>query len=866
MAPREVAWPTLLPGALKDLNDAVRRLYMDADRPSLREIATAVETIADESPKSAPATTSRTTVHECLTTAELPPRLVLISVVTALAWMAHTDPEQREVRLSEIVRLWQNAARAPLRGRRVASFSGVELGLHRPIEPEHADADVAADGIPSYVPRAHDAELRARIRAAAHAAQPILIIIRGQPATGKTRSAYEAVRQELPEWRLLRPSTAQSLMDTWNHGQVSEHTLVWLNDLHVHLQDPQGQRAAALLFEALGHQGGPAIFLGTLWPDTWNALTAPEPDRAEAPDRAYHSRRLLTVSDPVEVPDSFNPAEREVAVSMAAQDPWWSTVFSQVPVADQLAQHIAGAPAALDRFLHPPSPYCRAVLAAAADAARLGVRGLLTRNFLKAASTGYLHGREAVDPPKRWFTEALRDACQLLNGAASALEPHRVRPGVGKADGYRLTDYLYVRARDLRTREAIPGSWWEAAIRHLARADDCLDVARGAHARGLLGIEAALLTPSPSSGWSTTEVDNALHQLAWRLREAGRTAEALPFYLGRLDEANDHSMMDIGTCYAELGDVDQAVHWYVRASERGYDRPFYAAFHTLREAERLEDAEKLLRSAPERGFWIPSRFLANLCEQTGRLDEAEEILRAGSVAGERRVMPELVDFVIRHNRQAATIPWLSSHAGPGAEWARTALKWIDGESTVSIPPTHHGGTEPWAMCLDLRPGLTNRLLTYVRGRAQEVRTRIRELEGAGHNEAAEQLLIEESRQGRYFPGLLLPFYARQGRWGEVQTAWEDLPVSSHRSTLLPLLTQLLLASNRTAQAELLAREVWAEGMSDAEDVLLHLLQEDGRKAEADQIKRYGVEPGTTAWPNATAETWVAPWQVEPGCA
>lgn len=75
-------------------------------------------------------------------------------------------------------------------GHAVNIWSPLELEVHRPIIMQGAPT-----GIPEYIERAHDRQIRDSLAGET----PRLIVIVGGSSTGKTRAAYEAVRRLPPE-------------------------------------------------------------------------------------------------------------------------------------------------------------------------------------------------------------------------------------------------------------------------------------------------------------------------------------------------------------------------------------------------------------------------------------------------------------------------------------------------------------------------------------------------------------------------------------------------------------------------------------------------------------------------------------------
>jgi hypothetical protein len=76
--------------------------------------------------------------------------------------------------------------------RPVGQWDPVELGVHRVI---------GGGLLPPYVRRRHDQVLRTILDPGVAANR--LVVVRGGSSTGKSRAAYEAVLDRLPDWRLI---------------------------------------------------------------------------------------------------------------------------------------------------------------------------------------------------------------------------------------------------------------------------------------------------------------------------------------------------------------------------------------------------------------------------------------------------------------------------------------------------------------------------------------------------------------------------------------------------------------------------------------------------------------------------------------
>ena len=313
---------------------------------------------------------------------------------------------------------------------------------------------------------------------------------------------------------------------------------------------------------------GPIVVLDTLWRDRYLTLTtAPHPaDPQEKVDRDRwrDAREALALADePVDVADQFSPTERNRAAVPAATD---------LRLADALAdtqfgvtQVLAGAPELLAHW-HRADPYAHAVITAAIDATRSGIRAPLTISLLEEAATGYLTDRQRAEASTGWFHAALDYSTKHGKGTTAPLLPH---PGatLGEINGYTVSDYLNQYASRERRSARVPASTWDAAIGNISDPADAARLAASANNR-----------------------------LLYRY--------ATPLYRLAADVGDQHAALGLADLLARRGDLDEL---RTRA-DAGDD---YAAMLLVR----------LLRTRADNGDGHAAGQLADLLAEHGDLDE-----------------------------------------------------------------------------------------------------------------------------------------------------------------------------------------------------------------------------------------------------
>jgi hypothetical protein len=263
--------------------------------------------------------------------------------------------------------------------------------------------------LPEYVPRDVDVAkhgVRAKITAAAKRGGFALLV--GGSSVGKTRCAVEAVRALLPEWWLVHPAGPAEVAAL--AAAPSPRTVVWLDELQRYLDGEHGLNGGVV--RALLNPPHPAVIIGTLWPDLYNAYAAP-PTPGGA-DPFARERQVLDLADVIRIDPELSPAEQDRARAAASRDPRLQIALTTAGYG--LTQTLAAAPQLVARWqdAQTASPYAWAVLTAALDTARLGARAPLTADLLRAAASGYCTGQQQAEAPDNWFEQAMTYATGKL--------------------------------------------------------------------------------------------------------------------------------------------------------------------------------------------------------------------------------------------------------------------------------------------------------------------------------------------------------------------------------------------------------------------------------------------------------------------
>lgn len=342
----------------------------------------------------------------------------------------------------------------------VSAWDPIRLGVH-PTASERPDMP----RLPPYIWRRHDRDLHALLRKSANRSTAVLLV--GKPATGKTRSLYEAALTCIPDRPLFFPLTSRELVDARSSGVIRPGTVVWLDDLRTYFDGPAGAQAAAAL-RSLLRSDYLITVLGTIQSGYWAALITPPEQRASDP--WAHARDVLMTADVFQVAEILDAEERAAASVLGTNAP--SLAAADKAARDgRLIPVLTAAPALIARYEHAPDPYGAAILTAAMDAYRLGHLTPLSRGFLQEAAPAYLTDAQRA-APSGWFDSGLQYATTPVLGGLCALSAVRTGPGVGPSDGYVLQDFLADYGKAMRAELAVPVPVWDALLTHTTNTDD----------------------------------------------------------------------------------------------------------------------------------------------------------------------------------------------------------------------------------------------------------------------------------------------------------------------------------------------------------------------------------------------------------
>jgi tetratricopeptide (TPR) repeat protein len=514
----------------------------------------------------------------------------------------------------------------------VEDFSPGAAGIHRAVR--HASS-ASPPGLPSYVPREHDAELRERL-AAAVADGGGVVLVTGTSCAGKTRSAWEAIRTSAFDgWQVVRPRSTEQLRTLADSGALRGRTVVWLDELQRYLAERRHHELADEDLLLLWSRHTPVVVIGTLWPDIYDEILTG--DGGGSGERDGTARSVLKLAgEPVRVPDRLGDAELGRARRLAAGDPYLAEALADED--HGMTQVLAGAPWLVQRWAQPRFAHTRCLLAAAAAVRRLDVHVPLSATVLREAARGYFPDRRPA--PRDWFRQALAEAEQPIRDAVSALVPERGPDDDEQAVGYTLADYLTQHLANGAGVEPIPAEVWRALSTHLTDPDELFGLARKASSRTLYSFAERLYRKALAAG----------HERAsWEL--TGLLADRLCFdeaieEARRADDASRHTLVSL---LREAGRVDEL---RVLAESDVFARG--QLDWALAEHGSVADLMSLARDPEKREVHMTA---------VGRLAERREIdsLRLLAAAGDSWALCRAADVLMADSRFADAIELLREH-------------------------------------------------------------------------------------------------------------------------------------------------------------------------------------------------------------
>lgn len=511
----------------------------------------------------------------------------------------------------------------------------IDLGVHR-------SAIKSGNAVPSYVQRDVDGTIKARLSECIANGGMLLIV--GDSATGKTRSAYEALVDVAPNHKVLMPPDRHEARAYIAAGlQSRQPCVVWLDDLERYI-GPNGVTSQVVAFLS----GSNVTVVATMRSEHFRSLAWPSRDRMQNEgqhpslrDHAYdNASQFLQQQDPILIPRLWSDEEIDRA-----------EISTDTRIGDALkhhrtygvAEYLAAGPQLFGLWKMANgvegNPRGAAVIAAAIDLARAGlVRGIplylleKTHHWYLDASGGALLRPESFDMAIQWCR-------QRRYGVTSLLLPKTANP-----DLYHAFDYLHDQVvRD--TPSPVPDHVWEAAL-HYAETSD-----RDLFPVGYVAAQAGKVDIAGAAWRRLAERGNvpAIHNYGLLCVKQGLHREAERMWRESARAGNYRAALDLGLFFQERGRKKEAERWLREAVKSGDEHAAYHLADLLREDNRTREAKEWL-SIAARDNQVGAKFLRFLIDEEGNAKELEDSLKREIATGNTALRHHLGELYFRTSR------------------------------------------------------------------------------------------------------------------------------------------------------------------------------------------------------------------------
>ncbi|MFC7303225.1 hypothetical protein ACFQVC_03230 [Streptomyces monticola] len=326
-----------------------------------------------------------------------------------------------------------------------------------------------------YVERDVDTELSALLR---HGG---FVLLLGESAAGKSRTAYEAVRRTLPAHAWVCPFTRASVAVAVEAARACTPSVLWLDDLENYL-GLEGLTVSQV-HHLLG-QPRPAVLVATMRSEEYRRYDTHEGSRLTGADRDLwrSERAVIARATVVRVERLWSPAELRRARSLAPS----RRIGIALRASDRfgIAESLSCGPELVNLWKNAwacgGQPRGAALVTAVVDCRRAGLRRPVPVEWVRRTHEGYLaaRGGECLRPEP--FEEAEDWACLTVRATSSLLSR--------SADPAGLTCFDYLLGSD--GLEPVPDHLWETLL-PLVQGEEAYDIGLVAH--GELRLRHALV-------------------------------------------------------------------------------------------------------------------------------------------------------------------------------------------------------------------------------------------------------------------------------------------------------------------------------------------------------------------------------------
>lgn len=700
--------------------------------------------------------------------------------------------------------------------------------------------------LPPYVPRAADDRLREATAAGG------MVLVHGQAAAGKSRTALHLLRTFHPTMPLVVPKDGKALRELAEGGLIPQPAVVLLDDLERFLGN--GGMDLGLLEQLCPRntdEVGKTVVLATMRDEELSRYDQaahesgnmiPSTIDQNAVDLLQHLRGDRRI----QVDRRLSDDERTGARPLARKD---SRIKRALAVPEGFAEYLAAGLAMLDRWSVGDGPEFylgQALISAAVDCRRAGLHSPVPKQLLVELHRGYLPvgWRDRADLPSA--ETGLAWASRRILGASSCLLPRA-------DDHYQASDYLVDRVPDGKTPlgdSPVPDFTWQTLVA-AATGEESWNVFHAACRWGRWDV-------AESIGRLIAEDGSALavFNLGVVLNKQGRADEAEALWTTAAELGDAAAMNNLAAALHRKGRVEEAENWWRAAADLDHPTAMTNLGILLSGQGRTAEALGHYHRAAAAGHGGAMVKLGMWSEEQEDLPQAETWFRAAAEAGDTDGMNELGRMHVDRGELDEAMRWFVNALDAGAEEAATNIAYIfklrgDTESaeavcriaarserpipmfnlgTILEERGEHAEAEHWlrkAADLGHTGAMTNlaNLLLKTDGDSRESRSLWRKAAKAGNSQAMLNLALDLRRRGKKDEGM---------RWLRRSAA------AGHVEAMTILAAQLR-GRDRTDEAEELFRKAADAGHLPAAVQLGELLEERGEFAEAERLWLVGAE-------------------------
>lgn len=293
------------------------------------------------------------------------------------------------------------------------------------VKPATAEPGTLAPWNPPYVGRDADERLDAMLTFS----QFVLIV--GDSASGKSRTAFEVIQRKFADRAIIIPARRESLSALLNGGIEFRGVLVWLDDLDSYLGTDKFTLAD--LERLVGSGQHEVSVIATIRKAAY--------DRFDQ-EAAISERKLLSLAAQLTLHRQLTYSEQVTAERVASGDSMLGTVLARLAGDETraygLAEYLAAAPYLIRRFDNADDvggmTIGVALVRAAVDWRRVGITRPIPKDALFELCRHYLPFDDAAQVDDDAMDTALRWATHKVIATSALLTEEQ--------DGYRAFDYL----------------------------------------------------------------------------------------------------------------------------------------------------------------------------------------------------------------------------------------------------------------------------------------------------------------------------------------------------------------------------------------------------------------------------------------